>query len=389
MASTMLNEYGDMDSSGSSFVLPSLALESGEVLKMVEVRYKSYGALNRQKTNCMVVCHALTGNAALDVWWKEMFGEGKLFDPSKYFIVCANILGSCYGTCGPTSIKPDSGEPYGTSFPDVTVRDSVNLHLALVKDHLGVAEVACVVGGSLGGMQALEWGLLGGPGFVKSLIVMCCGAYLHPWQLGLSEVQRQAIYADPLWNGGSYAPEKPPHSGLSVARQLAMISYRSHVGYGEKFGRATCTADAGNGQRTHYEVEKYLRYQGTSFCSRFDALSYVKCTRMMDTHDVGRGRGSVGEALQRLTQPCLVLSISSDNLYPVPEQEELHNNLPNSEWHIIESNNGHDGFLLDQESVLPLCHKFLGKHQPQIHRSQTLLQPEEYADPPPLSKAKY
>lgn len=387
MASSMQNEYGDMDSSGLTYVLPMLRLESGEVLKTVQVRYRAYGTLNRQKSNCMVVCHALTGNAALDVWWKEMFGVGNLFDPSKYFIVCANLLGSCYGTCGPTSVNPETGKPYGVTFPDVTVRDSVNLHLALVKDHLGVREIACVVGGSLGGMQALEWGLIGGPELVKSLIVMCCGAYLHPWQLGISEVQRQAIYADPLWNGGHYSPDNPPHGGLSVARQVAMISYRSHAGYGEKFGRAVCDSPAGNGQRTYYQVENYLRYQGTSFCSRFDALSYVKCTRLMDTHDVGRGRGSIEDALARLTQPCLVLSISSDNLYPVPEQEQLHQHLPNSEWHIIESDNGHDGFLLDQESVLPLCHRFLRKHQPQI-QSQTVLHASEYSTAN-MSKAKY
>ena len=389
MGSTMQNEYGEMDSSGCSYVMPSLELECGQTLKEVEVRYRSYGELDSHKKNCMVVCHALTGNAALDVWWEDMFGAGKLFDPTKYFIVCANILGSCYGTCGPTSLNPETGKPYGADFPDVSVRDSVKLHISLVKDHLGVAEVACVVGGSLGGMQTLEWGLIGGPQFVKSLVVMCCGAYLHPWQLGLSEVQRQAIYADPLWNGGRYSPDKPPHAGLSVARQVAMISYRSHAGYGEKFGRAVVDAPAGNGQGTYYQVEKYLRYQGTSFCSRFDALSYVKCTRLMDTHDVARGRGSVGEALKRLTQPCLLLSISSDNLYPVPEQEELHKNLPNSEWHIIESNNGHDGFLLDQERILPICHRFLEKHFPQIQGSQAALRPAEYSTSSTLPKAKY
>mmetsp|Transcript_8493 Transcript_8493/g.10201 ORF Transcript_8493/g.10201 Transcript_8493/m.10201 type:complete len:381 (-) Transcript_8493:759-1901(-) len=359
--SVMDDEYGVMDKSGETFILNSYKLEQGTILEKVPIRYKTFGTLNAARSNCMVVCHALTGNASLDSWWGGMMGKGKPFDDTKFYIVCANVLGSCYGTCGPTTINSKTGCKYGVDFPDVTVRDSVGLHMKLLKEHLKVQSIACVVGGSLGGMQTLEWALLGQE-YVKSIIVMSCGPNLHPWQLGLSEVQRQAIYADPNWNGGSYKESNPPNAGLSVARQVAMISYRSHAGYGQKFGRSQVRDDAGNGQARYFEVERYLRYQGKSFLSRFDALSYVKVTRMMDTHDVGRGRGGTVAALRMIRQPSLIISISSDALYPVAEQKELSDGIPLSEWHVLESDNGHDGFLLDQHLIEPLCLEFLHRH---------------------------
>mmetsp|Transcript_11688 Transcript_11688/g.13509 ORF Transcript_11688/g.13509 Transcript_11688/m.13509 type:complete len:421 (-) Transcript_11688:2023-3285(-) len=359
----MNDEYGKMDDSGSTYVVPTFTLESGKTLKQVPVKYKTFGKLNSTKDNCMIVCHALTGNASLDSWWGSMLGAGHLFDHTKFFVVCANVLGSCYGTCGPTTINPETGRRYGAAFPDVTVRDNVSLHMKLMKEHLGVKRVACVIGGSLGGMQTLEWALLGGPEYVQSIIAMACGPNLHPWQLGLSEVQRQAIYADPNWNGGHYDPKFPPEKGLNVARQIAMISYRSHGGYGEKFGRKEVAGEqAGHGQDRHFEVEKYLRYQGKSFTGRFDPLSYVKVTRMMDTHDVGRNRGGTEAALKLITQPTMIISISSDALYPVAEQQELHEGISSSEWHIAKSDSGHDGFLLDQDQIEPLCLDFVKRH---------------------------
>ena len=200
----MQDEYGAMDASGETFVHPrDFVLESGAVLKQAQVRYRTFGSLNSGRTNAMVVCHALTGNASLDSWWGDMLGAGKLFDTSKYFVICANVLGSCYGTTGPTETNPDTGKRYGTSFPDVTLRDSVRLHISMVREGLGVEEVAAVVGGSLGGMQALEWALLGGPSFVRKVVAMCCGPAHTAWQIAISESQRQAIYADPKWNGGA------------------------------------------------------------------------------------------------------------------------------------------------------------------------------------------
>ena len=265
----MNDEYGAMTDEGETYETPRFELESGAVLEPAVVRYQTYGTLNARRDNAMVVCHALTGNASLHSWWGGMLGPGKLFDPERYFVICANILGSCYGTSGPTSINPRTGEPYGADFPDVTVRDTVKLHMQMVREGLGVRQVACVVGGSLGGMQTLEWAYMGGPKFVRAIIPMSCGPEHHPWQIGISETQRQAIYADPKWRGGHYPPDDPPRAGLSVARQIAMVSYRSHSAYSEKFGRKRVDdEDPGHRQRHFFDVEKYLRYQVGCCCHR-------------------------------------------------------------------------------------------------------------------------
>ena len=201
------DEYGEMTSDGQTYRVPErFVLESGRALDGVEVRYATYGELNAARTNCVVVCHALTGNHDLASWWGEMLGSGNVFDTDKFFVVCANMLGSCYGTTGPTSFDSRRQRRYGASFPDVTVRDSVRAHCAMVTRGLGVRGVACVVGGSLGGMQALEWGAMYGPDaampLVRSLVVLCAGSHHHAWQIGVSEAQRQAIYADPDWREG-------------------------------------------------------------------------------------------------------------------------------------------------------------------------------------------
>jgi len=362
----MQDEYGTMTSDGETYECASHVLESGQTLFQVQVRYRTYGSLNEDKDNCMVVCHALTGNAALDSWWGDMLGPGRLFDTRKYLVVCCNVLGSCYGTTGPTNVNLATGLPYSTAFPDVTIRDSVSLHLRAVKEGIGASSVVAVIGGSLGGMQALEWALIAGT-YVKTVVAMCCGASHSPWQIGISETQRQAIYADPKWRGGQYPLSDPPVTGLSVARQVAMITYRSHQAYVEKFGRTEIFHEpAGNGQARFFDVENYLRYQGIKFPARFDALSYVKLTRLMDTHDVGRGRGGLENGLRRLVQPTLVLYISSDALYPPDEQEALARMLPCSEYHVINSSNGHDGFLLEQAMVDYFAKEFLGRHAPSI-----------------------
>ncbi len=325
-------------------------------MKDVEVRYNTFGKLNEAKDNVLVVCHALTGNARLDTWWSSILGPGKAFDTDKYLVVCANILGSCYGTTGPMSIDPATGEPYGVRFPQVTIRDSVALHLQMVKEALGARSVACVVGGSLGGMQALEWAFLGGPQFVRSAVVIACGARHTAWQIGISETQRQAIYADPNWQGGAFDRTSPPVQGLAVARQIAMFSYRTPHGFDTKFGRA-------QSEDGRFEVRRYLEYQGQKFLSRFDALTYVRLTEKMDTHDVGRGRGGVEAALRSLGQPVLVLGIDSDVLYPLHEQEEMATLIPQGELKVVQSREGHDGFLLEQQQVGGAIGQFLRAHQ--------------------------
>eukprot|EP00043_Microstomoeca_roanoka_P009843 m.93660 g.93660 ORF g.93660 m.93660 type:complete len:390 (+) comp14709_c0_seq2:79-1248(+) len=343
------DEYGVMNSEGKLFSVASFQLESGVIMKNVNVNVNTYGTLNADADNAIVVCHALTGNAAVHTWWAGLFGNGNPLDTSKYFVVCANILGSCYGTTGPSCINPETGKRYGSTFPAVTVRDCARLHHHVLTRCLGIRSFACVIGGSLGGMQTLEWSQFPN---VKSFVVMACNAAHTPWQIGISEAQRQAIYADPLWNGGDYDHDFPPKGGLAVARQMAMVFYRTHKAYSAKFGRDT-TAEG------EYQVCSYLHYQGNKFIDRFDASCYVAITKMMDTHDMGRGRGDISKVLAETRQPCLIIGIDSDILYPLSEQQQLAAHLPGSIFVVIESVHGHDGFLLEQKQINAALLSFL------------------------------
>ncbi|KDO28415.1 homoserine O-acetyltransferase [Saprolegnia parasitica CBS 223.65] len=351
----MEDEYGLMEASKQVFHVPSFTLESGVTLEDVTVNYKTFGELNAARDNVLVVCHALTGNAALDTWWGSLLGDGKPFDTAKYHVVCANFLGSCYGTTGPTSVNPSTQRPYGSSFPLTTIRDSVGLHLRLVRDEIGAKKIAAVIGGSLGGMQALEWGFLG-KGLVQRVGVIACGARHTAWQIGMSEVQRQAIYRDPLYCGGHYDPSRPPKDGLAIARQMAMLTYRTHRVYAERYGRETHPDG-------RFAVQSYLDYQGDKFLTRFDANAYVAVTKSMDTHDVGRGRGGVDAALATLRDlPVSIVGIDSDLLYPISEQIELHERIPNSTLHVVSSPHGHDGFLLEQDAVASAVRALLAQN---------------------------
>jgi len=369
----MKDEYGEMTDDGATFAQKDFILESGSVLTQAELRYQTYGQLNEAKDNIIVVCHALTGNASLHSWWGGLLGENKAFDTSKYLIVCCNILGSCYGSTNPQSINPETNAPYGKDFPDISVKDTVKLQLNLVKEELGASSIKCVIGGSFGGMQTMEFAVQGGISggefvsddgspFVRSVIPIACGASHTAWQIAISEVQRQAIYADPKWESDPFKATK----GLEVARQMGMISYRTAHGYNSKFGRDVRN-DEGNksnnyGSNTLWQVKSYLEYQGIKFIDRFDPITYVKMTEQMDSHDVSRGRGSsVAEILQRVEIPACVLGIDSDVLYPISEQEEIVKHLPNSKLKIIHSDEGHDGFLLEQDRVNCCIMDFLDK----------------------------
>jgi len=235
----------------------------------------------------------------------------------------------------------------------------VNLHILTLKEALKVNKVHCVIGGSLGGMQALEWGFLGG-NFVKSIAPIACGGRHHAWQIGISELQRRAIYADPNFQGGNYSPSSPPSKGFSLARQIAMVSYRTHESFEKKFGRNLQVLedhDAFNSSK--FAVEGYLRYQGEKFLTRFDPNSYIAVTKMMDSHDVARGRGDYKEVLQSLKIPSLVIGVDSDVLYPLSEQEELAKHLPKCQFVKVKSLEGHDGFLLEQEQIGDALIRFL------------------------------
>jgi homoserine O-acetyltransferase len=400
----MDDEYGDMNAVvGHTYVYPGpFRLESGIELPKAQLRYMTYGTLNPTRDNVVVVCHALTGNANVHTWWGNMIGPGQALDTQKYFIVCANILGSCYGSTGPASTvsttQGDKGiQKYGMAFPDVSVQDTVRLQLHMLQDELKVSRIKCVIGGSFGGMQALEFAVQAGTAqspfaiycprvqqrvpWVQSVIPMACGAAHTAWQIAISEVQRQAIYADPKWKDGNPCMDDPPLSGLAVARQIGMISYRTPKAYEMKFGRRQRADDETEdtrrntgqevdpveingsnpsyGSMAQWQVKSYLEYQGSKFLSRFDPITYIKLTEQMDSHDVGRNRGGKQTALAHVKIPALVMGIDSDVLYPLWEQEELATLLPNCIFKVIHSDAGHDGFLLEQEQVASHITSFL------------------------------
>jgi homoserine O-acetyltransferase/O-succinyltransferase len=327
-------------------------LERGGLLPRVEVGYRTWGTLDRDGGNAVVICHALTGSADADDWWTRMFGPGRALDPEKDFIVCSNILGSCYGTTGPTSVDPSTGAPWLGTFPAITIRDMVRVQHALVTA-LGVRRVRMVIGGSLGGMQVLEWALLY-PDLVESTAFIASTARHSAWCIGLSEAQRQAIAADPRWSDGRYDPADPPSAGLAAARMMAMLSYRSQPSFEERFGRRPQTEDL-------FAVESYLRYQGRQLVDRFDPATYVTLTRAMDTHDVSRGRGDFDDVLRSIRQPMLVVAIDSDVLYWPWEQREVANLVPNARLAVMDSPHGHDAFLIDVDRLSDMVADFRGR----------------------------
>ncbi len=333
-------------------LVPEFRFENGQTLRQVPVAYKTWGRLNAQKDNAVIVCHALTGNVFLDEWWGGLLGPGKALDTDRYFVVAANVIGSPYGTVSPLTVNPDTGAPYGASFPQATIRDTVALHKLLL-DHLGVNQLAMAIGGSMGGMQVLEWGYYGD--YTRALVPVAVGGRHSAWCIAWSEAQRQAIYADPNWKGGHYEPGEEPRAGLAAARMMAMVSYRSMPSFQDRFSREQLTQPEGE----IFSVESYLRYQGEKLVNRFDANCYVHLTRQMDSHDVSRGRGTYPEALAQLTQPTLVVGIESDVLYSLPEQEELTANIQQATLAYLPSVHGHDAFLIELDALNEIVLKWV------------------------------
>ncbi len=325
-------------------IFPEFFLESGSILKNVPVAYKTWGKLNIAANNVIVVCHSLTSNCDVEDWWSPLIGPGKALDTDQYFVVCANAMGSPYGTASPITIDPLTGLQYGIKFPIPTIRDTVNLHKKLL-DELGVQKIAFPIGGSMGGMQVLEWAFH--EDFVFALVPIGVGGRHSPWCIGWSETQRQAIYRDPAWEYGNYLPEKGPSDGLAIARMIAMMSYRSYGSFDEKFGRNVKTEN----KKTSFSVESYLRHQGEKLVHRFDANCYVRLTESMDTHDISRSRGEYFQVLSEIKQPSLIIGIDTDILYPLEEQRELSSYMPNSIFEVLKSDHGHDGFLIETDTV--------------------------------------
>lgn len=316
--------------------------ESGNRFTDAPVAYKSWGRLNDSRDNVILICHALTGHAAADEWFPGLIGKGKICDPEKNFILCINVPGSCYGSLGPWTENPDTGKPYRSAFPKVTIRDMVRFQ-QLFLDQLGILGVELVLGGSMGGMQALEFTVMDRR--IRSACVIAMGLAHHPWAIGISEAQRAAIKADPKWQNGEYDQNDGPNQGIAAARMMAMITYRTPQNYDQKFGRRK------QGESDQFQVESYLQYQGEKLARRFDANTYVILSKAMDTHDIARCRSSAEEVLNRVEIPVQVIGVNSDHLYPVAEQKELEKYLPNGRLHVIDSPYGHDAFLIEFEQL--------------------------------------
>ncbi|QUT06131.1 homoserine O-acetyltransferase [Sphingobium phenoxybenzoativorans] len=350
-----------------------LRLDCGVAFGPVDIAYETYGALNADRSNVILICHALTGDQYLASenpmtkkpgWWWRMVGQGKPVDPDRHFIVCANILGGCMGSSGPASIDPAMGAPWGMRFPVITIADMVRAQ-ALLLDHLGVDRIRAVIGGSMGGMQALTWPTLF-PGRVESAIVIASTARHSAQNIAFHEVGRQAIMADPRWRGGDYyADGDVPSSGLAVARMAAHITYLSEAGLTEKFGRRLQGRDAKTfGFDADFQVESYLRHQGLSFVERFDANSYLYITRAMDYYDLAEDHGgSLAGAFARTRARFCVVSFDTDWLYPTTESRVIVHalNAGGAEASFVELSSpfGHDAFLLEAPELNRVVDGFL------------------------------
>jgi homoserine O-acetyltransferase len=354
---------------GNKYTFDSLPLQRGGQLGPVTLAYETWGTLNAEGDNAILITHALTGNAhAHDVerpddakaaWWNLLIGPGRAFDTSRYFVICSNIIGSCYGSTGPSSINPGTGRSYGMRFPFVTIRDMVRAQRILL-EHLGVRQLAMVAGGSIGGQQALEWGVAY-PEMVQKVIVVAATAALTAQAIAFSEVGRQAIMADPRWQNGDYVPGQGPGAGLAIARMLAMITYQSEEAMEMRFARHPArpnsiptparSADLGG----RFDVENYLYYQGESLIRRFDANSYLYISRAMDLYDVSEGYPSLEAALRRLRGKSLFIGIRSDFLFPAARVRRLAEQVRalggDSTYVELDSPHGHDAFLKEWQQM--------------------------------------
>ncbi|KAF2809992.1 homoserine O-acetyltransferase [Mytilinidion resinicola] len=404
------NYYANLVKHQELSLIPHFTLESGHQLRSVPIAYKTWGTLNESGSNCIVLCHALSGSADAEDWWQPLMGRGKAFDPRRFFIFCANMLGSPYGSASPLTINPETGRQYGPEFPRTSVRDDVRIQ-KMVLDQLGVSEVAAVIGGSMGGMATLEWPLCTPVGYVKNIIPITTSAYHSAWGIAWGETQRMSIYADVKFSNGWYNPEPSgqPIEGLGTARMIAMLTYRSHNSFEERFSRRPATrrkqptpvvptglttppspssSEAStpllcqgesprNPQSTPYmsqngqvpmefAAQSYLQYQAAKFLNRFDANCYIHLTAKMDSHDVTRDRlpthlgldipipprnEHLKHVFKNVPPQALVISVETDVLFRAEQQIQLAETLPEAKFLNLESQDGHDGFLLEFEAL--------------------------------------
>ncbi|MHB0977428.1 MAG: homoserine O-acetyltransferase MetX [Candidatus Aquicultorales bacterium] len=352
-------------------VCESLTLDSGIEFGPITVAYETYGTLNEDRSNAILLLHALSGDAHAagfhagsdkPGWWDIMVGPGKGFDTDKYFVICSNVIGGCKGSTGPLSINPKTNRPYGLDFPVVTIGDMVRVQKKLL-DYLGIESLLTVSGGSMGGMQVLQW-TVDHPEMVRSAIPIATTSRLSAQGIAFNEVGRQAIMADPNWNNGDYYGKTPPDAGLSVARMIGHITYLSDEGMHSKFGRRLRHKEMyGFDFSTDFEVESYLRHQGEAFIQRFDANSYLYITKAMDYFDMSNGTGSLVATFKDVKARFLAISFSSDWLFPSYQTKEivtaLRLNGVDVSYCEISSTYGHDAFLLEYEQQALLIRNFL------------------------------
>lgn len=331
-------------------------LDSGAELSRAEIAFETFGALNERRDNAILVCHALTGSAHVSGlrtdgttgWWDAIVGAGRAIDTRKWFVICTNVLGGCHGSTGPASVDPRSGRPYGESFPTITIRDMVRAQREVVA-HLGLDRLSAVVGGSMGGMQVLEWAAMY-PEIVERIVPIATAARHSPWSIGFNAIAREALAL-----GNASGDDR---AGLRLARKVAMMTYRSHREFDSRFGR----------ERVHdgiepvdgtFDVERYLQRHAEKLEARFDVDTYRTITRAMDLHDIAWQRGDIGDMLAAIAQPALCVGISSDVLYPPDEQRQLAKSLANAEYREIASPCGHDAFLIEHEQLAAFIAPFL------------------------------
>lgn len=406
------NAYAALVPGQTIVEIPSYTLECGETLRDFPVAYKTWGRLNKDRDNVLVICHALTGLLDVQDWWGPLLGTDKTFDPLRFYIVCINFLGLPYGSCLPVTVDKATGKPYGPLFPLVTVKDDIGIQ-KLVLDSLNVRGLACVIGGSMGGMLALEYSATyNGTGYVRSVIALATLARALAWCISWNETQRQCVFSDPFYDDGYYYANgsgKRPDLGLAAARMAALLTYRLRNSFETRFGRnlpqnngstvlrypktqeeenwllhneglrAQKHLRRGLGPQTHFTAQSYLRYQGTKFVNRFDANCYIAISRKLDTHDITRSRVEVQsdtedplpEFLSTLQAPHLVVGIQSDGLFTYGEQRLLGDHLPRCTLKKLDSPEGHDAFLLEFEIIDLYCTSFLKKELPDFFDDAT------------------
>jgi homoserine O-acetyltransferase len=347
----------------------NLILESGKIIAPVEIAYETYGNLNSEKNNAILILHAFSGDAHAagfhkdakkPGWWDNMIGSGKAFDTDKYFVICSNVLGGCKGTTGPSSRNPITGKPYALDFPLITIKDMVNLQKKLI-DFLGVKKILTVTGGSMGGMQALQWVVLY-PEIVLSSIPIATTMKHSPQQIAFNEVGRQAILADPNWNHGDYYGKNLPSKGLAIARMVGHITYMSDLSMKEKFGRRYQNKDEQTKFQPEFEVEGYLKYKGNSFVERFDANSYLYITKALDYFDITNGIESK-DLFKGINTKFLIISFNSDWLYPTYQSLEIVKACREAGIHVVfhevDYSYGHDSFLIETNVQTTLISNYL------------------------------